>query len=48
MQLKQRLLGLGPKLTPPQLTHGGVGGGVHGNDGNVSLKGWGGFCVEDD
>ena len=30
MQPKQTLLGQGPKLTPPQLEHGGVGGGVHG------------------
>ena len=28
---KQRLSGLGPKFTPPQPTHGGVGGGVHGD-----------------
>ena len=28
--MKQRSLGLGPKLIPPQLVHGGVGGGVHG------------------
>ena len=27
---KQRLLGLGPKLTPPHSMQGGVGGGVHG------------------
>ena len=26
---KQRLLGLGPKFIPPQISHGGVGGGVH-------------------
>ena len=32
IQLKQRLLGLGPKFTPPQPSHGGVGGGVHGYD----------------
>ena len=25
----QKLLGLGPNLTPPQLSHGGVGGGVY-------------------
>ena len=31
-QGKQTLLGLGPKLRPPQLMHGGVGGGVHGED----------------
>ena len=31
-QGKQTLLGLGPKLIPPQLMHGGVGGGVHGRD----------------
>ena len=30
MQLKQTLLGEGPKLTPPQLSQGGVGGGVQG------------------
>ena len=30
MQLKQTLLGQGPKSTPPQLVHGRVGGGVHG------------------
>ena len=30
MHTKQRSLGLGPKLIPPQLVHGGVGGGVHG------------------
>ena len=29
IHLKQRLAGPGPKLTPPQLVHGGVGGGVH-------------------
>ena len=29
IHLKQRLFGLGPKLIPPQLVHGGVGGGVH-------------------
>ena len=28
---KQTLLGLGPKFIPPQLLHGGVGGGVHGD-----------------
>ena len=31
-QGKQTLLGLGPKFRPPQLMHGGVGGGVHGRD----------------
>ena len=29
MQAKQILLGLGPMFSPPQLVHGGVGGGVH-------------------
>ena len=29
--MKQRSLGLGPKLIPPQLVHGGVGEGVHGD-----------------
>ena len=29
---KQRLLGLGPKFIPPQLSHGGVRGGVHADD----------------
>ena len=29
IHLKQTLVGLGPKLTPPPLVHGGVGGGVH-------------------
>ena len=29
IHLKQRSAGLGPKLTPPQLVQGGVGGGVH-------------------
>ena len=32
MQAKQTLLGHGPKLTPPQVVHGGVGGGVHGDE----------------
>ena len=32
MQAKQILLGLGPKFTPPHFAHGGVGGGVQGND----------------
>ena len=32
IQLKHMLLGLGPKFTPPQLVHGGVGGGVHGGE----------------
>ena len=31
IQIKQRSLGLGPKLIPRQLVHGGVGGGVHGD-----------------
>ena len=31
-QGKQTLLGLGPKLIPPQLMHGGVRGGVHERD----------------
>ena len=30
MQPKQTLLGQGPKFIPPQLLHGGEGGGVHG------------------
>ena len=29
MQPKQILPGQGPKFAPPQLLHGGVGGGVH-------------------
>ena len=29
MQAKQTLPGQGPKFAPPQLMHGGVGGGVH-------------------
>ena len=32
MQPKQTLLGQGPKFMPPQLLHGGVGGGVHGDE----------------
>ena len=28
---KHRLPGHGPKLIPPQPSHGGVGGGVHGD-----------------
>ena len=39
MHPKQTLPGQGPKFTPPQLLHGGVGGGVH-VDG--LLLGWGG------
>ena len=42
MQLKQILLGQGPKLIPPQLSQGGVGGGVHGKD---PLLGWGSCCA---
>ena len=41
IHLKQRLLGLGPKFTPPQVVHGGVGGGVHGGE---PLFGGGGCC----
>ena len=37
-QAKQTLLGQGPKFIPPQLVHGGVGGGVHGAE---PLLGWG-------
>ena len=37
MQAKHRLVGQGPKFTPPHLLHGGVGGGVHG--GEVRLGG---------
>ena len=37
MQPKQTLLGQGPKFGPPQLLHGGVGGGVH--------VGWGRCCT---
>ena len=29
VQAKQTLPGQGPKFAPPQLMHGGVGGGVH-------------------
>ena len=32
MQIKHTLVGLGPLFTPPQLLHGGVGGGVHGGE----------------
>ena len=35
-QGKQTLLGLGPKLIPPQFIHGGVGGGVHRDDSLIS------------
>ena len=42
MQLKQILLGQGPKLIPPQLSQGGVGGGVHEED---PLLGWGSCCA---
>ena len=38
---KQRLEGLGPKLIPPQLSHGGVGGGVHEDDIHGKLEGCG-------
>ena len=31
MHTKQKLPGVGPKFIPPQPTHGGVGGGVHGD-----------------
>ena len=44
MQAKQTLPGQGPKFAPPQLMHGGVGGGVH-EDGQ--LLGWEGCrCAE--
>ena len=43
IQTKQRLPGLGPKFTPPQLSHGGVGGGVH-EDGE-HLPGGRGYCT---
>ena len=36
--MKQRSLGLGPKLIPPQLVQGGVGGGVH-RDGSPHNRG---------
>ena len=39
MQAKQTLLGQGPKLTPPQVVHGGVGGGVHEDEIDAA---WGG------
>ena len=39
MQLKQTLLGHGPKLTPPQLSQGGLGGGVQGEDPQLGLEG---------
>ena len=32
MQPKQILLGHGPKFTPPHVSHGGVGGGDHGDE----------------
>ena len=44
IQAKQTLPGQGPKFAPPQLMHGGVGGGVH-DDGQ--LLGWEGCrCAE--
>ena len=44
IQLKQRLLGLGPKLTPPHSMQGGVGGGVHGYN---PVPGGGWYCGAD-
>ena len=41
MQPKQILLGLGPKVTPPHVPHGGVGGGDHDDE---QLLGRGGCC----
>ena len=32
MHAKHTLVGLGPKFTPLHFIHGGVGGGVHGDD----------------
>ena len=45
IQLKQISLGLGPKFIPPQLPHGGVGGGVHGVAGHDVLLACGGSGV---
>ena len=44
IQPKQRLLGLGQKLTPPHSMLGWVGGGVHGYN---PLPGEGWYCVAD-
>ena len=35
IQTIHTLLGLGPKFIPPQLLQGGVGGGVHEDDGSL-------------
>ena len=39
MQAKHKWVGQGPKFSPPQLSHGGVGGGVHRDGGEVLVGG---------